>query len=148
MTEKCVKSMSKLQKKPFYCLTDVKTIALSSLFTLSVLYNTIPWSLEMSKKENIAARRMVVKSDLLHTRQGFWYFLVPNLQSWESCEEIVYFPYCCILVWRCNCCKYNIQKIITFLPSWPLSLSSCLIGCFLCDRNLLKMNDFQLQEFV
>ena len=51
--------MSKLQKKPFYCLTDVKTIALSSLFTLSVLYNTIPWSLEMSKKENIAAKRMV-----------------------------------------------------------------------------------------
>ena len=157
MTEKYIRTHDwkvrkihvKTSKKTFYCLTDVKTIALSSLFSLSVLYNTIPWSLEMSKKENIAARRMVVKSDLLlHTRQGFWYFLVPNLQSWESCEENVYFPYCCILVWRCNCCKYNIQKIITFLPSWPLSLSSCLIGCFLCDRNLLKMNDFQLQEFV
>ena len=39
---------------------------------------------------------MVVKLDLsLHARQGFWYFMVPNLQSWGSCEVNENFPVSC-----------------------------------------------------
>ena len=96
-----LKSMSnpcQIYKKTFFSKNHC------AFFILVFLYYTIQWALEMSKNESIAALKVVVKLDVsLHARQGFWYFLVPDLQYRGSWGIIVNFPYSCILIWSCKC---------------------------------------------
>ena len=83
----------------------------------------------------------------LHVRQGFRYFLVPNLQSWGSCAVIVDFTSFYILIRHCNCYISTLNyfvKDITYkrsFPFYPYSVYFFLLvklTVFFCDRTLLS----------
>ena len=90
-----------------YFITYLKTFIISQTlkplgflyFGFVIVHNPVsPWNeqkrdhwgaVNASKNETIEARQPVLKLDLsLHPRQGFWCFLVLNLQSWGSCDVL------------------------------------------------------------
>ena len=91
-------------------------------FEIFILRNPM----RMSKNETTQARLIAETLDLtLHARPGFRNFLVPNFQSWESCEVIANFPYCWILIWL-----YVIYK------RWVVFLASSVLFHFSKFRSL------------